>query len=296
MIYSALYYPYSFARGDRGVREGRFHPGKYAETLPVWMGYIRRCYPDEPITFFADVASPIHVRPLLEQYLMEPWSEEGEDIPWALYDADGSGNPPRVHVRWFSIHSEQFATTCTHFRPMQRNIVKSLCMAYERNESWFWLDNDAFLNTDIRPLVADCDAAAPQIAHHQMTMDSVCTYISAARLHTLDSLGIDLPSFLLNMLANGPTETRMSTLQEGGLYKLFAYGKTRSFGADIQLAHLNCYHRFMAFIERNPLPDCPAYNELRWTLASLDVSRYTEGELSFLDMLYPENATDPLTQ
>jgi hypothetical protein len=274
IICSALYYPGSLARGDLIVRDNRLYVGKYSETFPVWWQYLRRHYPDVPVVLFADTGSPIRWEGLVEQL------GEGYDVLYETANMYVTNDlDPKVHIRPLSEHSGKY------FWPMQRNLVEAICLAYRLGEDLFWLDADAFLNTDIRPLVRGYDAAAPSIAHHQMTMDSVCTYISSARLHALDDLGVDLPTMLRDLLANGPTETRMHTLQEGGLYKLFCYGKTRAFGGDINLSHLSCYHHFMRYLERNPL-DTEEYRTLRYMLASLDMSRLAGVDLSFLDMHY----------
>lgn len=273
IICSALYYPGSLAKGDLIVRDNRFYPGKYSETFAVWWQYLRKHYPDVPVILFCDTASPIPLRPLLDT-LPEPWYDA-----MSMISHNGSSRDGQVDVLWLSEHSGKY------FWPMQRNLVEAIKLAYTLNEDLFWLDSDAFLNTDIRPLIADHDVAAPEIAHHQMTMDSVCTFISAKRLHALDDLGIDLPQLLTDCLANGPTETRMHLFQEGGLYKLFGYGKARSLGGSIELSHLSCYQHFMAFLERNPL-DTPEYQKLRYMLASLDMERLKGVELSFHDMYW----------
>lgn len=275
IIYSALYYSGSLARGDLIVRDNRHYPGKYVETFPVWWSYLRKHYPDTHVVLFCDMASPVPVQPLLDalperHYVHEYWPLRPEQLEGDV----------RTHVRWLSEHSGKY------FWPMQRNLVEAIKLAYHLNEDLFWLDADAFLNTDIRPLVAGYDAAAPELAAHQMTMDSVCTYISAARLHALDPLGIDLPAFLTAMLANGPTETRMHTLQEGGLYKLFGYGKTRALAGSIELSHLSCYDHFMAFLRRNPL-DTAAYRLLLDKLPPIaERARAGGAEMVFHDMDY----------
>ncbi len=87
------------------------------------------------------------------------------------------------------------------------------------------------------------------------------------------------------MLNEGPTETRMHTLQEGGLYKLFAYGRTRQLGAQIELSHLSCYDHFVAFLKRNPL-DTPEYRALVAQLEAVDWTRMPGVERTFHDMDY----------
>ncbi len=290
IICSALYYPGSLARGPEGlVRDNRYYPGKAVETFPVWWAYLRRCFPEEKVMLFADKSSPFDPWQLVCEHVKEPTLGGVRTPP--LYEGGspmmcatlGGTLGAKVEVCYL----DQFAGQ--YFRPMQRNLVEGIITAYHADEDLFWLDNDAFLNTDIRPLVRGADAAAPEIAHHQQTMDSVCTYISAARLHALDDLGIDLPAFLTTMLNEGPTETRMHTLQEGGLYKLFAYGDARAIGARLELSHLSCYDRFMTFLRRNPL-DTDAYRALVAQLEEVDWSRMPGVERSFHDMLYPENA------
>lgn len=294
IICSALYYSGSLARGDLIVRDNRHYPGKYVETFPVWWSYICCHYPTEQIILFADRNSPIPIRPLLKAHLDEPWSDEDPyrtlpEIDVSTSDEDRQRRDTlkglreagaRVRVIWLDAFAGQY------FRPMQRNLVEGIIAAYSLNEDLLWIDNDAFCNTRLTPLVAGYDAAAPELAAHQMTMDSVCTYISAARLHALDSLGIDLPAFLTTMLAHGPTETRMHTLQEGGLYKLFGYGKTRALAGSIELSHLSCYDHFMAFLRRNPL-DTDAYRLLLDKLPPMaERARAGGAEMAFHDMDY----------
>ena len=289
IICSALYYPGSLANGAEGlVRDNRYYPGKCAESFPVWWQYVRKHYPDVRVVLFADSGSPVSLWDLVKTTISEPYVWNGlpqGDAPEVV--SIDHGAPNRVTVQTVVQHS-----TKKYFWAMQRNLVAGIITAYHANEDLFWLDNDAFLNTDIRPLVRDYDCAASGLAAHQMTMDSVCTFISARRLHALDDLGIDLPSFLTTMLNEGPTETRMHTLQEGGLYKLFAYGKVRSLGRDIELTHLSCYDRFMTWLRRNPL-DTPEYRSLVASLEAVDWAAMPGVERSFHDMLYPENALLP---
>jgi hypothetical protein len=276
IIASALYYAGSLANPASLVRDNRFYPAKAVQTFGVWWQYLRRHYPDVPVVLFADTASPIPIRPLLNT-LPEPWWDVDErHLPCS------EDMVPQVMVKWLSAHSGKY------FWPMQRNLVEAICWAYRANKSLLWIDADAFLNTDIRPLLRGCDCAASGIQPHQMTMDSVCFYLSARRLHALDGL-VDLPSFLTTMLNEGPTETRMHTLQEGGLYKLFAYGDVRALGRDIQLAHLSCYDRFLTFLRRNPL-DTPEYRALVTALKGVDWTTLPSVERAFWDMLYPDNA------
>lgn len=280
MIYSALYYPGSLAAGDLIVRDNRYYPGKYLETLPVWMQYVRKHYPDEPLTLFADAASPI------------PWMRAaellGESFTWSEYIEGqwcmgGVGLKANVHIKVLTQFAGQY------FRPMQRNLVEALCTAYERNEDCFWLDNDAFLNTDIRPLVAGYDWASSSIEHHQMTTGSVCFHVSTARLHALDSLlPTPLPTYLRSMLNNGPTDTRMHSLQEGGLYKMFCYGRVRDMSKEINMSHLSCYKNFMTFLRANPLDEggsskMTPYVHLVRELESFDFTRIPGVQLDFHD-------------
>ncbi len=273
LICSALYYLASLSEPLQLVRDRRFYPGKAIDTLPVWWQYLRRHYPNESVVLFADTASPV------------PWQEVmriiPEDLAVTTRDllSDGIPSTSRAFVVPLSEHANGY------FRAMQRNLVEAIKLAYHLNEDLFWLDADAFLNTDIRPLVAGHDAAAPELAAHQMTMDSVCTYISAKRLHALDGLGIDLPTMLTELLAHGPTETRMHTFQEGGLYKLFGYGRTRQLAGSIELAHLSCYEHFVAFLRRNPL-DTSEYRALVAWLASVDMAELAGVDMSFHDMAY----------
>lgn len=272
IICSALYYPGSLKNGDLIVRDNRFYPGKYSETFPVWYQYVRKNYPNEHIVFFVDDHSPISIQPLLDEL-----PEKYEEVSSRNIDFENS--QVKIHVRRLSEHSGKY------FWPMQRNLVEGILTAYSSKEDLFWLDNDAFLNTDIKPLLKRCDIAAPEIAHHQMTLDSVCTYISSRRLHSLDVFGVDLQLFMTNLLANGPQNTRMHVFQEGGLYKMFGYGNGVALGNSIELSHLSCYENFMKFLARNPM-DTAEYKSLVDSLLGIDKSKLCGIETKFWDMNY----------
>lgn len=274
MIYSALYYPASLARGELIIRDNRYYPCKYSESFPLWWAYLRKHYPNEHVTLFCDTKSPINIGSILNGNLVEAWEEEG-----MVYPGDDGSKTPRVHVRWLSEHTNKY------FWTMQRNIVAGLIDAYVSNQDFLWLDNDAFLNTDILSLIhsAGVDVAAPQITHYQQTMDSVCTFISSNRLHQLDDLGVDLPEYLTNMLNHGPTDTRMHSLQEGGLYKTFCYGKTLALADKINLSHLSCYDHFLEWLKANPL-DLKEYHEFVEQLEKVDWAKMPGVERVFHDM------------
>lgn len=275
IICSGLYYLGSLARGDLIIRDNRFYPCKYIETFPVWLQYLRKYYVGEHIVLFLDRSSPISIQPLLDAF-PEAYDIFENEIPPIHRSSDG----PLVHIKWLDQYSGEY------FRPMQRNLVQAIIAAYNVNESLFWLDNDAFLNTDVRPLIGDADVAAPNIAHHQMTMDSVCTYISSARLHKLEEIEIDLRIYLKQMLLDAPKETRMHALQEGGLYKTFCYGNMRQISS-INLCHLSCYPRFMRFLDKNPL-DTPEYRTLVNVLKEFNLIRIPKEAMVFQDMLHSE--------
>lgn len=272
IICSALYFPGDLSNPTSLVRDNRFYPGKAASTFPVWWAYVRRHYPDVPVVLFEDEQSPVKID---RASIGEPYR-----LSCQAGSAQMQGVDPKVTFVTLTEHCGKY------FWPMQRNLVEAIILAYRLHEDLFWLDSDAFLNTDIRPLVRGADAAAPSIARHQMTMDSVCTYISARRLHALDHFGVDLPAFLTTLLNEGPTETRMHTFQEGGLYKLFGWGDARVIGDRINLTHLSCYTRFMRFLERNPL-DTPEYHALVAALpAAAERARAAGAEMEFHDMYH----------
>ncbi len=284
-IYSALYFPGSLAKDDLIIRDNRFYSGKYAETLPVWLSYVRRHYPKARLVLFADESSPVPIAPLLDAHLREPWIEEFSDKTrqWEWHDADGSGDGPLVHIKWVNQFAGQY------FRPMQRNLVEAMKDAYAENEDLLWIDADCFANTDVTPLLVDVDFAAASIEAHQMTAASVFTYISAHRLHAYDRF-CPLPDYLTKMVNDAPVDTRMHSLQEGGLYKLFCFGRTRDLGAHLDLAHLSCHSHFMRFLRENPL-DSDDYADLVEDLDSL-VKQATGGghldgvDMEFHDMLF----------
>lgn len=273
IICTALYYTGSLERGDLIVRDNRFYPGKYVETLSVWWQYVQKHYSDVPVVFLCDAGSPIPVLTALEKTL--------NGIPYSVFSDSwppiGTLGAPRVFVKMMTEHCGKY------FWPMQRNLVEAIKIAHNTKNDLFWLDSDAFLNTDIRPLIRGYDVAAPSIANHQQTMDSVCTYISSRRLRELKRFDIDMSSFLSHILKDAPNETRMHLLQEGGLYKLFAYGRVKSIGRSIELSHLSCYRHFMAFLHRNPI-DSLEYESLRFMLSNLDMNRLNGVELEFYDM------------
>lgn len=266
MIYTAYYYSGSLAKGDLIVRDNRFYPGKYFETFPVWMQYVRANYPNEHIVMFADAASPIPLEEGLK-HLDEPC----EVVKWTI------NKEVKLHI----IPVDEFQNK--YFWAMQRNLVRGLQHAIEFEEDFFWLDNDAFLNTDLTSIMARVDVLAPQINHQQFTCDSVCTFISSKRLQELEDK-FNLSVYLENMLQNGPTETRMHSLQEGGLYKTFCYGNTFSY-TSLELSHLSCYENFMKFLKRNPLPTLQ-YVNLVMQLENFDFKKIPGVDLKFHDMYY----------
>lgn len=213
---------------------------------------------------------------------MEEFTDKDTQLDW--HDADGSGNPPWVHVKWVNQFAGQY------FRPMQRNLVEAMKDAYLANEDgMLWIDADAFVNTDVAPLLGDVDFAAASIEHHQMTAASVFTYISAARLHAYDRF-CSLPDYLTQMVEQGPTNTRMHSLQEGGLYKLFCFGRTKELGPHLDLTHLSCRANFARFLQENPLPGDDYWDFIHdldnlVEAATLD-GRLKGVEMTFHDMLF----------
>ncbi len=289
IICSALYFPGWLSQPDTLVRDSRYYPAKSADCFPIWWQYVRKHYPTEKVILFADAKSPIDPWKLVCTHVKEPVLGgervllHGVPIMCATL---GGQLDAKVEVCYLKDHCGKY------FWPMQRNLVEAIITAYCANESLLWIDADCYANTNVTPLVEGFDFCAASIEHHQQTAASVFTFISSKRLHALDSLGINLPSFLTAMLNEGPTETRMHTLQEGGLYKLFCYGKTRDLGRDIELSHLSCYDRFMTFLKRNPL-DTVEYRSLVEQLEKVDFAKMPNVERSFWDMLFPDNALNP---
>lgn len=270
MIYTAYYYSGSLDKGDLIVRDNRFYPGKYFETFPVWLQYVRKHHPNDDIIMYADALSPIPIEEALkyidESYSLQEYEEAGQELK---YDV-------KLHIFKVSEHTGKY------FWAMQRNLVYGLIDAFQRGEDFFWLDNDAFLNSDFLKISRNFDVVAPQINHQQFTCDSVCTFVSAKRLLEIKNL----PEYLLNMLNNGPTETRMHSLQEGGLYKMFCYGKVKS-ANKVNLSHLSCYKNFQIFLERNPL-NTQEYKDLLYNINNFDFSKIPGVDLEFHDMYYEE--------
>ena len=89
------------------------------------------------------------------------------------------------------------------------------------------------------------------------------------------------------MVNEGPTETRMHSLQEGGIYKTFCFGETVDLANRVNLAHLSCYKHFMRFLRDNPL-DTPEYRSLVSQLEGVNMSRLKGVEMDFWDMYYQE--------
>jgi hypothetical protein len=253
MIYTAFYYPSSIKNGELYIRDNRFYPGKYIETFPLWYQYVRKNYPDEPIWMFYDEKSPY----------------------------------PFAYSSYFSRVTAQALTKYSgkYFWTMQRNLCMGLIHAYENNNDFFWLDNDAFLNTDLTPIFKKCDVFAPNINYQQFTIDSVCTFISNKRLHALDSL-CHLPTYLRNILDNAPENVRAHTFQEGGLCKLFGYGNVIS-SKNLNLSHLSNYTNFIKFLKKNPL-DSVDYKQFLNDLENINMDKLKGVDLEFLDMYYEE--------
>lgn len=261
MIYTAFYYPASLENNDLIVRDNRFYPGKYSETFPVWYQYIRKNYPSEKILLFYDVDSPIKIDKYLKYII----------------------NDQNFKIKELKYHSGKY------FWTIQRNLCEGLIHAYENHEDFFWIDNDAFLNTDLSNIIKSCDIFAPSIQHEQFTIDSVCTYISKKRLHDLDNLNnFKLSSYLYHILNNAPTEVRVQTFHEGGLYKLFCYGDMKS-SINLNISHLSNYKNFMKFLKRNPLYSIE-YLDLIHKLEKIITHPNLVGvDLEFLDMYYESN-------
>lgn len=275
MIYTAYYYINSILNGELLIRDGRFCPGKYFETWPIWLQYVRKHYPDEHIVVFADAASPISIEEGIK-FINEPYE----------FFTDKINKSVKIHIKALSEYVNQY------FWAMQRNIVTSLIHAYENNEDYFWIDNDAFLNSDIHKIRDGADVFAPNINHEQFTCDSICTFISKTQLHKMDIL-YNLPDVLKNILKNAPFNTRMHCLHESGFYKMFCHGKIKS-SQNINIAHFSCYENFIEFLEKNPLPT-HEYSDFLTSLKSLDISsikntvnQYGSNMLNFEDMYYEE--------
>ena len=258
MIYTAFYYPGSLKNNDLIVRDNRFYPGKYSETFPVWYQYIRKNYPSEKILMFYDTNSPISIDDYTKYFI----------------------NDPLFQIRELNSHSGKY------FWTMQRNLCEGLTHAYENNEDFFWIDNDTFLNTDVSNILNKCDVFAPNINHDQFTIDSVCTFFSRKKLHDLDgNYKIKLPLYLNSILNNAPDNIRQHTFHEGGLYKLFCYGRMIS-STNINISHLSNYNNFMKFLSKNPL-DSIEYKVLLDNLKQIiNNERLKNVELDFLDMYY----------
>jgi len=208
MIFTAWYYTGSLAKGDLIIRDDRFYPGKYFETWPLWYAYIRKNYPNEHIVIFNDESSPI------------PLSAGLEDIkePVEFIDGYSYSEDVKIHIKSLNKYAGRY------FQAMQRNLCEGLIFAYKNNLDFLWIDNDAFLNSNLDIYTEKADVFAPQILDHQFTCDSVCTFISKKRLHELDDL-IDLEEYLTLVLEKAPENVRIHTFQEGGLYKMFCYNK-----------------------------------------------------------------------
>jgi hypothetical protein len=253
MIYSAWYYPGSFQKNDLIVRDNRFYPGKYLETFPVWLEYIEKNFPNEHIILFNDVKSPCLLTDNLGYF------KNYEFIQGYKIDKNY-----KIHIKNLDKFSNKY------FWAMQRNLCEGLIFAYKNFDNFLWIDNDFFLNSDIYPFIKNNDVFAPLINHTQFTCDSVCTYFSSKRLHELDN-NFYLPDYLTNILENAAPDTRAHTFQEGGLYKLFCYGKMAS-STNINASHLSNYNNFMKFLYLNPL-DSQNYRDLVKSLETFDFNR-----------------------
>lgn len=270
MIYTAFYYPASIKKGDLFIRDNRFYPGKYIETFPLWYQYVMKNYPDEYIYMFYDVNSPYKLEDLGLIY--------GDD---QIVCDKKKGTDLQIYVHELKEHSSKY------FWTMQRNICEGLIRAYETGNDFFWLDNDAFLNTDLSDKFNTYDVVAPNINHQQFTIDSVCTFFSNKQLHKLDRL-CHLPTYLRNILNNAPENVRAHTFQEGGLYKMFCYGNVYE-NKNLNLSHLSNYNNLLKFLKKNPL-NSKEYTEFLNDLENVDKEKLKGVELDFLDMYYEEVA------
>ncbi len=275
IICSALYYAGSLDRPESLVRDNRWYPGKAVECFPLWWSYLRKHYPDTHVVLFADTGSPISWQDIIK---MIP---ESIDVTTREILAMSILGTPKVHIVPLSEHCGKY------FWPMQRNLVEAMVLGYQLSDGMLWIDGDCFCNTCLTPFVQNLDMGSSSVEHHQMTCGSICWYISDQRLHSLDVCGVHLPTYLYSILNDGPTETRMHSLQEGGLYKHFWYGNAKTFD-HIHMSHLSCYEHFMRYLVENPL-DTSEYQDLVAHLASLDMTRLNGVQLRFHDALHTEH-------
>lgn len=267
MITTAFYYSTKLSE-ELFIRDNRFYPGKAFETFPVWYEYLQKNYPDEQIYIIHDISSlPIeeYIPNIIDNY---------EFLKEDQYTFDKS---KKVHIK-----KVQSSKRKECWWPIQRTLCEAIKFSYLNKQDLFWIDNDLFLNTDIRPLYKGYDVFAPNINHYQFTMDSILFYLSSKKLHELDKV-LYLPDYLKNILENGGFNLRQHTFHEGGLYKLFCYGNTNS-SLNIEATHLSCYNNFMKFLNRNPL-DSDNYKRLISLLNNIDFEKLKGVELEFLDLL-----------
>lgn len=283
MIFSDYFYAIKLAKkeykirsiplGDTGKYE--FCPARSFEVFPVWMDYIRKFYPDEHILFI-DNCSEI------------PFQEAMDVLgnPTYEYITEGSYEyNPRI-----KIHVQKFDNPAYYFDAVQRQRVAALKFAYFSNLDYFWTDTDCLVNTDLRSLFNGYDIFAPTIAYDQLTIDSHCIFISKEKLHEWDDY-YKLPDFL-DYIMTCPDENqsvRHHTLFEGGMFKLFCYGKVNS-SDNINESHSACYTNLVKFLELNPL-ESKGYINLLGILKNLDTEEIISrgGLLTYNDRFSIEN-------
>lgn len=246
----------------------RFRPAASFEAFPVWLEYIKKHFPNEPILFFnGDSPIPFEEGANLADIL------DYDVISSDLYTYDTS---KQYHVKNLSKSDSNYS-----FKAIQKQRVESLKFAYLNNLDYKWIDLDCLINSKLD--LDNCDIAANDISHEHMTIDGHFIYISSKRLHQWDNY-FNIIEVLENIL-NGPEDNKQGykhfLLFEGGLYKFFGYGNMKQI-KNINIAHASCYNNFVKWLELNPL-ETDSYRNLLSLLKNLDKDKLKDYLLEFED-------------
>lgn len=275
MIFSDYFYKcklkneeYKITPNPNDPNDNRFFPARSFEVFPVWYEYIRKFYPNEHIIFF-DNFSEIP----FEEAAKLAGIDEFEIIPPESYTFN-----PNI-----KIHVKQFKDQYWYFHAVQRQRVESIKFAYLNNLDYFWIDTDCLINTNLLPFIENQDIFAPSINDFQQTIDAHCIFISNKRLHAWDNTFnlIELLEFVLNKAPDDNQGARHSILFEGGMYKLFCYGKANE-NININISHSSCYNNFIKWLKLNPL-NSNNYNELLNSLINVNKDKLKNVLLEFTD-------------
>lgn len=279
MILTSYFYKTRLSKEEYSeVDFKRFRPAASFEAFPVWMDYIRKHFPNEQILFF-DSASPISFEQGAMISNINAYGVNSyEVIPIDSYTYDKS---KKYYVKALPKVDSNYS-----FLAVQKQRVEALKFAYLNNLDFFWIDTDCFLNTDVTKYFNDNDVVSNLINHENQTVDGHFIFISKKRLHQWDKYYnlIDYLEFVLNKCPDdreNAMSVREHLLFEGGMYKLFCYGKMKAIDS-LNMCHASCYNHFLKWLELNPL-NTDNYNKLIYLLRNINREKLKDYLFEFED-------------